>query len=165
MASEFSFDVVSKIDLQAVEDAVNTAMKEMLTRFDFKGSVSSISLDKKTGTLALVSDDENKLKSVIDVLHGRLIKRGLSLKNFEFGKVEPTEKGAVKESVKICQGVFGDKARAVVAAIKGSGRKATSSIQGDQIRVVSRSKDDLQAIIALLKSQDFGLDLQFTNYR
>lgn len=165
MPQEFSFDVVSRVDIQAVEDALNTANKEMTTRFDFKGSVSRIELDKKTGTLTLYSDDQGKLKSVIDIFQGRLIKRGVSLKNLNFKSVEKAEGDSVRQQVAIQQGVPSDKAKTIVAKIKDSKIKATPSIQGDHLRVTSRSKDDLQTTIALLRGLDFGLDLQFDNYR
>jgi len=165
VAQEFSFDVVSKVDLQTVDDAVNAANKEIATRFDFKGSVSRMSLDKKTGELTLFSDDEQKLKSVVDIMQSRFAKRGVPLKSLEPGKVEPAEGGTVRQTFKICQGIPQDKAKALVATIKGTKLKVTPSIQGDQIRVSSQSKDELQTAIALIKGKDFGVPLQFTNYR
>ncbi|MBI4056784.1 MAG: YajQ family cyclic di-GMP-binding protein [Elusimicrobia bacterium] len=165
MAQDFSFDVVSKVDLQGVEDAVNTCLKEIANRFDFKGSISKLELDKKTGEITLFSDDEYKLKSVYDILQTRLVKRGAPLKNFVPGKVELATGSTVRQVVKIQQGISTEKAKEIVQVVKQSGLKVQPSIQSDQVRVVSRSKDELQQAIALLKGKDFGLELQFANYR
>ena len=165
MADEFSFDIVSKVDLQELENAVNQANKEISTRFDFRGSVSRIDFDKKAATLTIYSDDEGKLKSVLDVLQNKLIKRNVSLKALDFQKVEPAEKATVRQLVKIKQGIPTDKAKEIVKFIKDSRLKVTPSIQGEQLRVVSKSKDELQAVMAGVRPLDFGLDLQFTNYR
>lgn len=165
MAQEFSFDVVSKIDLQAADDAVNAGAKEIATRFDFKGSVSTMSLDKKEGQITLLSDDEGKLKSVLDILQSRWARRGLPLKGLEAGKIEPAEKSTVRQKYKILQGIPQEKAKPMVAAIKEAKLKVTPSIQGDQLRVSSKSKDELQAAMAILKNGDFGVALQFVNFR
>jgi len=165
MAEEFSFDVVSKVDLQAVEDAVNVANKEMLNRYDFKGSISKIEFDPKEGVFTLTSDDEMRLKAVVDILNTRLAKRGVPLKNLEPGPLEAALGATVRQKVKLLQGISSDKAKTVVAEIKKSGLKVQPSIQGEQIRVSSRSKDNLQRTMALLKDKDFGMELQFTNYR
>ncbi|MBI4051959.1 MAG: YajQ family cyclic di-GMP-binding protein [Elusimicrobia bacterium] len=165
MGQEFSFDVVSKVDMQGVEDAVNTCMKEISTRFDFKGSISRLELDKKTGEILLYSDDEYKLKSVYDILQTRLVKRGAPLKNFVPQKIELAAGSTVRQAVKIQQGIPSDKAKEMAQVVKQSGLKAQPSIQSDQIRISSRSKDELQQVMALLRSKDFGLELQFTNYR
>lgn len=165
MAQEFSFDVVSEVDLQAVDNAVNAANRELGTRFDFKGSVSRIDLDKKEAKLTLASDNEGKLKSVIDILQNRLIKHAISLQALDFGKLEPAERGTVRQTAKIRQGVPSDKAKEMVRAIKDQKLKANPSIQGDRLRITGRSKDDLQAAIAVLRGNDFGLPIQFTNYR
>src|SRR5262249_5003355 len=164
MADEFSFDVVSKLNLQEVENAVMQANKEMQTRFDFKGSVSRVEWDKKE-LLTLFSDDEQKLKSVVDVLQGKLIKRGVSLQALDYQKIEPAERGTVRQIVKMKQGIASDKAKEIVKAIKDAKMKVQASIQGDQLRVSSKSKDELQATITFLRSRDWGLPLQFTNYR
>ena len=164
MADEFSFDVVSKLDLQEVENAVNQANKELQTRFDFKGSVSRIDWDKKE-ILTLFSDDEQKLKSVIDILQSKLIKRGISLQALDYQKIEPAEKATVRQPVKMKQGIESEKAKAVVKAIKDAKLKVQASIQGDQLRVTGKSKDELQTTMNLIRGQDFGLPLQFTNYR
>lgn len=165
MADEFSFDVVSKIDLQEVENGVNQANKEIGTRFDFRGSISRIELDKKASKITLFSDDENRLKSVIDVLQTRLAKRGVPLKNLTYGPVEPAEKGTVRQTVTLQQGIPSEKAKEIARLIKDAKLKVQVSIQGDQLRVSSRSKDELQAAIAQVQARDFGLALQFTNYR
>jgi uncharacterized protein YajQ (UPF0234 family) len=165
MAEEFSFDVVSKVDLQAVDNAVNSALREITTRFDFKASVSRLELDKKAGTLTLFSDNDGKLKSVLDILQNRLVKQGVSLKGLDFGSVDPAEGGTVRQTAKIVQGVASDKAKEMVRAIKDAKLKVTSSIQGDQLRVTGKSKDALQEAMALLRGKDFGLALQFVNFR
>ncbi|HOW27496.1 MAG TPA: YajQ family cyclic di-GMP-binding protein [Elusimicrobiota bacterium] len=165
MAQEFSFDIVSKVDLQAVDNAVNTAAREISTRFDFRGSVSRIELDKKLAQITLYSDDEGKLKSVIDVLQGRLVKQGISLQALQYQKIEPAESATVRQVAKINQGIASEKAKEIVRVIKDSKIKVTASIQGEQVRVTGRAKDDLQSVIALLRSKDFGIPVQFDNYR
>jgi len=165
MADEFSFDVVSKLDLQEVENAVNQANKEMITRFDFKGSVSRVDWDKKESKLTLFSDDEYKLKSVIDILQGKLTKRGISLKALDFQAVEPAERSTVRQGVQMKQGIVSEKAKEIVKAIKDAKFKVQASIQGEQLRITSKSKDELQNVMAALRAADYGLPLQFTNYR
>lgn len=164
MAADSSFDVVSKVNLEEVRNAVTMALKEIGQRYDFKGSVSDIDL-KDDAQLVLTSDDEVKLKAVVDVLENKLIKRGVSIKSMDFGKVEPATKGTVRQEVKILQGIPGDKAKALVKTIKDSKIKVQAAIQGDQLRVTGKSRDDLQAVQALLRQNDQDLDLQFTNYR
>jgi len=164
MASECSFDVVSRVDLEEVKNAVNQAAKEIGQRFDFKGSVSRIEL-KDEALLTLASDDEVKLKAVIDVLQSKLVKRGVSIRAMEYGKVEPATKGTVRQEVKILQGIPPEKAKGLVKTLKDGKLKVQAAIQGDQLRVSGKNKDDLQEAIALLKKNDQGLDLQFTNYR
>lgn len=164
MASECSFDVVCKVDLDEVKNAVSQAMKEIGQRYDFKGSVSRIEL-KDDKVLVLNSDDEVKLKAVIDVLQTKLHKRGVSIRSMEYGKLEPASKGSVRQEVTIQQGIPVDKAKGLIKAIKDSKIKVQASIQGDQLRVSGKSRDDLQEVIALFKKDDQGLDLQFTNYR
>ena len=164
MANECTFDVVSKVDLDEVKNAVNQAMKEIGQRFDFKGSVSKIEL-KDDAQLVLTSDDEVRLRAVIDVLQGKLVKRGVSIRSMEFGKVEPAAKGTARQEVKILQGIPAEKAKGLVKALKDSKIKVQAAIQGDQLRVSGKNKDDLQEAIALLKKNDQGLDLQFTNFR
>lgn len=161
--ADSSFDVVSKVDLAEVKNAIQQAMREVEGRFDFKNSVSSIELDGEA--LKLHSDDEYKLKSLIDILQGKLFKRGISLKALEYGKIEPAAKATVRQEVKLKQGVDPDTARKIVKLIKDSGKKVTTAIQGDQVRVTGKAKDDLQAVIQLLKTADLPVDLQFVNYR
>ena len=165
MADEFSFDIVSKVDLQEVENAIHQANKEITTRFDFRGSVSKIDFDRKAPSLTLYSDDEGKLKSVVDILQNKFIKRNVSLKSLDYQKLEPAEKATVRQLVKIKQGIPSEKAKELARILKDSKIKVTPSIQGEQVRVVSKSKDDLQAAMGVVRAQDLGLDLQFTNYR
>jgi cyclic-di-GMP-binding protein len=163
MASEPSFDIVSKLDLQEVRNAVDQAMKEIGQRFDFKGSVSRITLEE--GHIVLASDDAAKLQSVVRVLEERLVKRGISLKALDYGAVESAAGGTVRQRATLVQGIAADKARRIVAAVKELKRKVQAAIQGDQVRVSGKKLDDLQAVIAHLKAQDFGVPLQFENYR
>jgi cyclic-di-GMP-binding protein len=163
MAAENSFDVVSKINRSEVTNAVAQTMKEIGQRFDFKGSASNITEEKDA--LIIVSDDEFKLKSVIDILRGKLVKRGVPVKNLSFGKTEAALGGAVRQRVTLQQGVPQERAKELVKAIKDSKLKVQAAIQADQVRVSGKSRDDLQAAIALLKKGDFGVELQFENYR
>jgi uncharacterized protein YajQ (UPF0234 family) len=163
MAADNSFDIVSEVDFMEASNAVQQAMKEILQRFDFKGSASDIKLEKET--LTLVSDDENKLKSVVDILQVKLVKRGVSLRSLEYGKVEPAAKGTVRQVVTIQKGLASEKAKEIVKFIKGTGIRVQAQIQEDQVRVIGKKRDDLQAIIQAVKGHDFGVDLQFTNYR
>ncbi|HEX7078179.1 MAG TPA: YajQ family cyclic di-GMP-binding protein [Candidatus Eisenbacteria bacterium] len=163
MAGDNSFDIVSDVDLMEVSNAVQQAVKEIRQRFDFKGSVSEITLEKET--LTLLSDDESRLKAVIDILQGKLVKRGVSLKALEYGKIDPAAKGAVRQVVTIRKGIPSEKAKEIVKFIKGTGVRVQAQIQEDQVRVTGKKRDDLQAIIQAVKGRDFGLDLQFTNYR
>lgn len=165
MAEEHSFDIVSVVDMQEVSNAVDQAVKEISQRFDFKGSKSSITLDKKGSTITLISDDEQKLKSVIDILQSKLIKRGVPLKSLNYGKIEPSAGSTVRQVVTIQQGVPQEKAKEIVKFIKDLKFKVSAEIQKDQVRLKGKKIDDLQAIIAKLKERDFGLALQFTNYR
>lgn len=163
MSDMNSFDIVSKIDLQEVKNAVDQATKELAQRFDFKGSKSSMTLE--ASDLVVVSDDEYKLKSVLDILQSKLVKRGVSLKALSYGKIEEALGGTVRQKITLQQGISADKAKEISKAIRDAKFKAQTQIQGDQVRVTSKSKDELQAVIALLKGQDFGLPLQFINYR
>ncbi len=164
MAAECSFDVVSKVDITEVKNAVAQAMKEIGQRYDFKGSSSNIDMKSDT-ELTLTSDDEIKLKAVIDVLQSKLHKRGVSIRAMEYGKLEAATKGSVRQVVKINQGIPVEKAKKLVAALKDSKLKAQASIQGDQLRVSGKDKDTLQEAMALFKKNDQGVDLQFTNFR
>lgn len=163
MAQEFSFDAVSKTDMQEVLNAVQQAQKELATRFDFKGSASSIEL--KDDEIILIGDNEGKLRSVRDVLEGKLVKRKVALKAIDYGKIEQASMGTVRQHAKIVQGIEMEKAKAIVRAIKDAKLKVQAAIQSDQVRVTGRSKDDLQRAIALIKEGDFGIPIQFINYR
>ena len=165
MAQEFTFDVVSKVDLQEVSNAVQQASKEIGTRFDFRGSKSRIDWNEKELALTLTSDDESKLKSVVDILETRLVKRGIAVKSLDYGKVEPAAGATVRQVAKVQQGIVTEKAKEIVKAIKDQKLKVQASIQADQVRIAGRSKDDLQTVMALLRGGDFGVPLQFTNYR
>lgn len=165
MAQEFSFDVVSRVDLQEVSNAVQQAGKEIGTRFDFRGSKSRIDWNEKELALTLTSDDESKLKSVVDILETRLAKRGIAVKSLDYGKIEPAAGATVRQVAKVQQGISSERAKDIVKAIKDQKLKVQASIQADQVRVSGRSKDDLQAVMALLRGRDFGVPLQFANYR
>lgn len=163
MSSENSFDIVSKFDLQEMNNAISQAEKEIETRFDFKGSKSSLKLDKDA--LVIVSDDEYKLNAVIDILQTKMIKRGLSLKNVDYGKIEPASMGTVRQRITLKQGIDQENAKKINVLIRDSKLKVKSQIQGDQIRVTGKSRDDLQAIMQLLRKADLSLDLQFANLK
>ena len=163
MAAENSFDVVSKIDMSEVTNAVTQALKEIGQRFDFKGSKSNITQEKDD--LVVASDDEYKLKSVIDILQGKLVKRGVPTRNISYGKLEPALSGTIRQRLTLQQGIPVEKAKEVVKAIKDAKIKVQASIQSDQVRVTGKSRDDLQTVIQLLKGKDFGIELQFENFR
>jgi len=163
MASEHSFDVVSRTDLQEVDNAVNQALKEIRQRFDLKNTRSEIR--REGDVVILASDDAYKLKAVNDILQSKLVRRGVDLKALRYGKVEPAAGGTVRQQATLQQGIPQDKAKEMVKAIKGTKLKVQAHIQGDQIRVSGKSKDDLQAVIRLLRERDWGIPVQFTNYR
>ncbi|MHB8127009.1 MAG: YajQ family cyclic di-GMP-binding protein [Desulfitobacteriaceae bacterium] len=163
MAKDASFDIVSQVDFQEITNAVKQAQKEMEQRFDFKNSKSSIKLEEEK--ILLISDDEFKLRNVVDILESKLVKRQVSLKALEYAKVQQAGGDTVRQEVKLIQGLAQDKAKQIIKVLKDSKIKVNSSIQGDQIRVAGKDKDDLQAVIALLRQEDFGIDLQFINYR
>src|SRR6201997_5127229 len=161
---ENTFDIVSKVDLQEASNAIQQAMKEVTTRFDLKDSKSKIEMEGKDA-IVLHSADEYKLKAVNDILQQKLVKRGVSLKGLTYGAVEPAAGGTAKRKVTMQQGIAIEKAKEIVKLVKDSKKKANASIQGDLVRVSSKDRDTLQETIALLKGHDFGIDLQFTNYR
>lgn len=163
MSKESSFDIVSKVDLAEVTNAIHTAVKEIENRFDFKGSKSSITLEKEE--IVLVSDDEFKLGQVKDILIGKLVKRNVPVKNLDYGKVEPAAGGTVRQRVKLVQGIDKDNVKKITGIIKETGLKVKSQIQDDQIRVSGKSKDDLQAVIAAIRKADLPIEVQFINYR
>jgi hypothetical protein len=159
-----SFDVVSKVDTQEVSNAVQQALKEIHQRFDLKNSKSDIQIEGKDA-LVLTSADDYKLKAVNDVLQQKLVKRGVSLKALSYGAIEPAAGSTVRQRITMQQGIPVEKARDMVRIIKDSKKKVQASIQGDFVRVSGKDRDTLQQIITLLKSSDFGIDMQFTNYR
>jgi cyclic-di-GMP-binding protein len=162
---ENTFDIVSKVDLQEVTNAIQQATKEITTRFDLKDSESSIALEAKDNAIVLHSADEYKLKAVNDILQAKLVKRGISLKGLTYAPVESALGATAKQKITLQQGIPMEKAKAIVQLVKNSKKKVQASIQGDLVRVSGKDRDSLQEIIALLKQQDFGIDMQFTNYR
>lgn len=163
MSSESSFDIVSRLDMQEMSNAVQQALREIETRFDFKGSKSDIKLEKNE--LIVLSDDEYKLKSVIDILQSKMAKRNLSIKNMDFGKIEPAAMGTVRQRIGLKQGIDQEIAKKINIMIRDSKLKVKSQIQGDEIRVTGKSRDDLQIIIQMLKGANLPIELQFVNYR
>jgi uncharacterized protein YajQ (UPF0234 family) len=163
MASEFSFDIVSKTDPQEVKNAIDQAEREIETRFDFRNSVSEIKLDKET--LTLTSDDETRLTALIDVVQSKLIKRGIDIRFLDYGKIEEASKGTVRQVVTIKNGLSTENAKKITKLIKDKALKVTTQIQDQQVRVTSKSKDDLQTVIVALKDSDIEAPLQFTNYK
>lgn len=161
--AECSFDVVSSVDLQEVKNAIAQAMKEIGTRFDLKGTGSSIELS--ADKLVLTSSDEFKLKAVRDVLEGRLVKRSVPLKALSYGKIEEALGGTVRQAVELQKGIPTEKAREVVKLVKETKLKVQAAIQGDQVRISGKNRDDLQSVIRKLRETDLGIDMQFTNYR
>jgi uncharacterized protein YajQ (UPF0234 family) len=161
---ENTFDIVSKIDLQEVSNAIQQAMKEITTRFDLKDSKSSIDLDGKDA-FVLKSSDEYKLKAINDILQQKLVKRGVSLKGLTYAPIESALGATAKQRVTMTQGIPIEKAKEIVKLIKDSKKKVQASIQGDLVRVSGKDRDSLQETIAVLKQKDFGIDMQFTNYR
>lgn len=162
--AENSFDIVSKVDLQEVSNAIQQALKEVHTRFDLKDSKSSITMEGKEA-IVISSVDDYKLKAVNDVLQQKLVKRGVPLRALSYGAVEPAAGSSVRQRVTMQQGIPIEKAREIVKAIKDSKKKVQASIQADVVRVSGKDRDTLQEIIALLKARDFGIDMQFANYR
>lgn len=163
MAQQNSFDIVSQIDLAEVTNALNQTIKEVRQRFDFKGSSANVVLEKSE--LILNAEDETKLRNMNDILQQKLVRRGVPLKAFSYGKIEPAAGGTVRQRVQIQEGIPQEKAKEVVKFIKDSKVKVQASIQGDIVRVSGRDRDTLQDVIAKLKNKDFGINMQFTNYR
>jgi hypothetical protein len=161
--ADSSFDVVSSVDMQEMKNAIGQAMKEITTRFDLKGTGSNIEI---TGDqVILTSNDEGKIKAVRDVLEGRLVKRNVPLKALTFGAIEKALGGTARQVITLQKGIPSEKAREIVKIIKGSKLKVQASIQGEQVRVSGKNRDDLQSVIRMLKDTDLGIDMQFTNYR
>ncbi len=165
MASTYSFDIVSQVDLQEADNAVNQALKEIQQRYDFKGSNSSIELDKKEKVIQVESDDEYRLKQVIDVLESKLIKRGIGLKTLDYGETEAGSRGSARQKITLQAGIDKENAKKITKLIKDKGLKVQAQIQDDQVRVSGKSKDDLQEVMQTLRDADLPFDMQFTNYR
>ena len=163
--AEHSFDIVSKVDLQEVSNAIQQALKEIGQRFDFRGSKSSIELDQGKYEILLVSDDDYKLKSVVDILQSKMVKRKVPLKALSYGKVESALSGTVRQTVGLQQGIPVEKSREIVKIIKNSKIKVQSEIQGDQLRVRGKKIDDLQSLMAMLNEKELGVHIEFVNYR
>jgi uncharacterized protein YajQ (UPF0234 family) len=163
--AEHSFDIVSKVDLQEVSNAIQQALKEIGQRFDFRGSKSSIELDQGKYEILLISDDDYKLKSVVDILQSKMVKRKVPLKALSYGKVESALSGTVRQTVSLQQGIPVEKSREIVKIIKNSKIKVQSEIQGDQLRVRGKKIDDLQSVMSMIKEKDLGVHIEFVNYR
>ena len=163
MAQQNSFDIVSQVDSAEIVNAINQTLKEVRQRFDFKGSSANVTLEKNE--LLLSAEDETKLRNMNDILQQKLVRRGVPLKALGYGKIEPAAGGTVRQRAEIQQGIPTDKAREVVKFIKDTKAKVQASIQGDIVRVSGRDRDTLQSVIASLKEKDFGINMQFTNYR
>ncbi len=159
-----SFDAVSQVNQQEVDNALNQAVKEIQTRYDFKGTKSEIRRGEK-GAFTIIADDEFKRKAVLDVVQSKLVKRGVSLKAMQLGKIEPASGGTLRQEVTFLSGIPIEKAKEIVKLLKEAKLKVQAQIQDEQVRVSGKNKDDLQAAIQAVKARDFGLDLQFTNYR
>jgi uncharacterized protein YajQ (UPF0234 family) len=166
MASTQSFDISTGADLQEVDNAVNQAMKEIGQRYDFKGTDSRVELDRTQGELRLNADTEYRLKAAYDVLVGRLVRRGVAVRNLRPGTVEPASGGRVRQTVGLMQGIPIETSREIVKLVKGMGlKKVQVAVQGDEVRVSGPSRDDLQTVMQALREQDFGIELRFGNYR
>lgn len=166
-SKDASFDIVSEVDLQEVRNALEQAKREVSTRFDFKDTGSSLELSEESGKSSIIvkSNTDHKVKDCVRVLEEKLVKRGVALKALQHGEIQPAAGGTARQTLTLNQGISTDKAREIVKVIKDSKVKAQVAIQGDQVRVSSKSRDVLQDIIAMLKERDFGIPLQFTNYR
>jgi len=162
--AENTFDIVSKVDLQEISNAIQNALKEIHTRFDLKNTKSDIQLEGKDA-IVLTSADEYKLKAVNDILQGKLVKRGVPLKALTYGSIDAAANSTVRQRITMQQGIPTEKAKEIVKVIKDSKKKVQASIQGDTVRVSGKDRDTLQEIISLLRQKDFGIDMQFTNYR
>ena len=165
MAQQNTFDVVSKVDIAELKNAINQATKEITQRYDFKGTNSSIELNEKEHKLVLATASEFTLRALNDVLQQKMVRRGVSLKALSYGKIEPAAKDSVRQTVDIQQGIPTDKAKEIVKFIKETKLRVQASINDDFVRVSGKDRDSLQDVIAQLKAQDFGIDMQFTNYR
>ncbi|HTK81085.1 MAG TPA: YajQ family cyclic di-GMP-binding protein [Bacteroidota bacterium] len=165
MADSFSFDIVSKVDMQEVDNALNQARKEITQRYDFKGSKTSIDLNQKEFEIVIISDDEFRMKSVIDILQGKFVKRNVPLKALTYGAIEQASGGTVRQSIRLQNGIDKENAKHITKMIKDSKLKVQAQIMDDQVRVTSKSKDDLQSVMALVRGADLKFAVQFVNYR
>ena len=166
MAQASSFDITTSVDLQEVDNAVNQAQKEIAQRYDFKGSIAAIDFSRAEGIVNLTAESEYRIQALFDVLQGKLIKRGVPMKNLDIGDIKPAGGEKVTRQIKLKMALDGDTAKKVAAAIKDAKlKKVQAAIQGDQVRVTGPSRDDLQAAMALLREKDFGVQLKFGNYR
>jgi cyclic-di-GMP-binding protein len=166
MAQQISFDITSKVDLQEVDNAVNQARKEIAQRYDFKGSTAQIEFNQKENTLILTAEDKMKVAAMWEILQGRMVRRNVPVKNLTVGELLPGGGSSMKQTITLQQGIPGEKAKDIVKFLKDKKlKKVQAAIEGDKVRVSSPSKDDLQGAIALLRGQDFGVDLQFGNFR
>jgi uncharacterized protein YajQ (UPF0234 family) len=163
--AQASFDIVSKIDLQEVSNAVQQTLKEVQQRYDLKGTGSTVDLDQAENKVTLQSPDEFTLKQVMDILEQKLVRRGVPLKGLQYEKIQPAAGSSVVQEINLQQGIPIEKARELVKIIKQTKIKVQAAIQGDQVRVSGKSRDDLQKVMAVVKEQDLGIDMQFTNYR
>lgn len=163
MAKENTFDIVSRVDMQEVRNSVDQAVREIRTRFDFKGSRSDIIFDGEE--ITLIGDDDFKLRNVIDILENRLVKRGINIKALRYGKIEPAAKDTVRQKLNLVQGVDKEQSKIITRLVKESKLKVQVSIQGDQVRISGKNRDDLQEIIKIIKDYEFDIPLQFVNYR
>ena len=165
MAKSCSFDIVSEVNMAEVQNAVNQALMEIRQRYDFKGSKSEIKLEEKENHLLLISDDEYKLKAVVDVLQGKLVRREVSLKALDYGKIEQAGGSTVRQLIKLQKGIPQDKGKEIVKFLKTLGVKIQGQIMDDQVRVTGKNRDDLQTAISEIKQKDFDIAMNFTNYR
>ena len=163
--ANFSFDIVSEVDLQEVDNAVNQAIKELSQRYDFKGSKASVAFERKEKKITLVADDDFKLRALTDILTTRLAKRGVSLKSLKFNQPEKAFEGYLRQGIEICMGIDSQRAKELTGIIKGLGLKVQAQIEGEKIKVSSAKKDELQVVIAHLRGLDFSIPLSFCNYR
>ena len=165
MADTYSFDIVSDVDMQEVDNAMNQARKEIIQRYDFKGSKSSIELNEKERQIVLVSDDDFKMKAVVDILQSKFVKRGISLKALTYAAVEQAAGGTVRQTITLQNGIDKENGKLIVKMIKDSKLKVQAQIMDDQVRVSGKSKDDLQSVMALVRGADLKFAIQFKNYR
>ena len=164
MAKEPSFDVVSEVDMQEVNNAINQTVKEITQRFDFKGTKSTVEIENGNA-IKIVTEDDTRMRNIVDILLSKFIKRGVAIKNLEYGTVEPAAGGMVRQSIKVKQGIDADVAKKITKDIKNMKVKVQATLQDDQIRVSGKKIDDLQTVIAFLKGQEYGVELQFSNFR